>query len=120
MGSTRPEQAGRRDGDAPPLLTPHVYSPLPQKPPFTMGVQGGNAPLKIQLSLKTYSPSRASEGTAFTVVWAREGGERAPVALCREPVSAPASGPAPRWGASRTDRSGSGDRFAAAETRGWA
>ena len=28
-------------------------------------------------------------------------------------VSAAASGPAPRWGASRTDRSGNGDRFAA-------
>ena len=29
------------------------------------------------------------------------------------PVSPASSGPAPRWGASRTDRSGSGDRFAA-------
>ena len=29
------------------------------------------------------------------------------------PVSPAGSGPAPRWGASRTDRSGSGDRFAA-------
>ena len=51
-----------------------------------MGVQGGYAPLKIQLNLKPYSPSRASEVTHTSMVWAREGGERAPVALCREPT----------------------------------
>ena len=32
-------------------------------------------------------------------------------------VSPAGSGPAPRWGASRTDRSGSGDRFAAERHR---
>ena len=51
-----------------------------------MGVQGGYAPLKIQFNLKTYSPSRACEDKYTSLVWAREGGERAPVALCREPT----------------------------------
>ena len=51
-----------------------------------MGVQGGNAPLKIQFNLKTYSPSRACEGLYLLYGWVREGGERAPVALCREPT----------------------------------
>ena len=51
-----------------------------------MGVQGGYAPLKIQFNLKTYSPSRACEGLYLLYGWVREGGERAPVALCREPT----------------------------------
>ena len=38
-----------------------------------MGVQGGYAPLKIHLNLKTYSPSRACEVTHTSMVWAREG-----------------------------------------------
>ena len=42
--------------------------------------------MKIQLNLISYSPSRACKGTISTMVWAREGGERAPVALCREPT----------------------------------
>ena len=33
-----------------------------------------------------------------------------PARLCRATVSPAGSGPAPQWGASRTDRSGSGDR----------
>ena len=51
-----------------------------------MGVQGGFAPLKIQFNLKTYPPSRAYEGLYLLYGWVREGGERAPVALCREPT----------------------------------
>ena len=39
-----------------------------------MGVQGGYAPLKIHLNLKTYSPSRACEVKDTFRVWAREGG----------------------------------------------
>ena len=31
--------------------------------------------MKIHFNLKSYSPSRAYEGTAFAVIWAREGGK---------------------------------------------
>ena len=44
------------------------------------------SPLKIQVNLKTYSPSPYRKGTDSIPVSLREGGERAPVALCREPV----------------------------------
>ena len=40
-----------------------------------------------------------------------------PARLCRATVSPAGSGPAPQWGASRTDRSGNVDRFAAERHR---
>ena len=83
--------------------------------------------MKIQLILISYFPSRACKGTISTMVWAREGGERAPVALCREPVSAPASvgaersPPATSARAGRRDGGGLTIAFPlAGETRGWA
>ena len=64
---------------------------------------------------------RRWKGFACGVEWRRQnsgGAEPRGIFLssavtCPSPVSPAGSGPAPRWGASRTDRSGNGDRFAA-------
>ena len=76
-------------------MNPHVYELLSQKRLSIMGVQGGNAPLKILLNSKIIIPLPRLRGYAYLHSMGAGGGERAPVALCREPTDA------------------------AAETRGW-
>ena len=49
----------------PPLITPHVCKLLPQKRLSIMGVQGGNAPLKILLNLKNKIPLPRLQGNRY-------------------------------------------------------
>ena len=52
-----------------------------------LGVQGGNAPLKkLYIILKIEIPLPYQQATLAHSFLLREGGERAPVALCREPT----------------------------------
>ena len=67
-------------------MNPHVYELLSQKRLSIMGVQGGNAPLKILLNTKIIIPLPRQRGNILRHGLGAGGGERAPVALCREPT----------------------------------
>ena len=108
-------------------MNPHVYELLSQKRLSIMGVQGGNAPLKILLNSKIIIPLPRQRGNILRHGLGAGGGERAPVALCREPVSAPASVGAERSPPATSARAGRRDQGGglpiasppAGETRGW-
>ena len=70
----------------PPLTTPHVYSPLSHKRLSNTGVQGDKVPLKILLNIKNKIPLPRRRGYRYLLGMGAGGGERAPVALCREPT----------------------------------
>ena len=86
-------------------------------------VPGGHRPGPTEAAAETGAPPRRRGygGVLSPVGGIQRGGlppfENITPGQLPTPVSPAGSGPAPRWGASRTDRSGNGDRFAAERHR---